>query len=73
MDNLVSVLGRSCADAALSQCSEPERYQVHRHIELRLQKSGFSKRILYKKSCVRPYAYHEFGQYFGGISKTQRP
>jgi len=35
MDNPVMVLGRECADEALSHCGESEHYQIRRQIELR--------------------------------------
>jgi hypothetical protein len=36
MDNPVMVSARECADLALSQCGEAERYQIRRQIELRV-------------------------------------
>ena len=36
MDNPVFVSSRECTDAALTHCSEAERYQIRRQIELRL-------------------------------------
>ena len=36
MDNPVDVVRRQCADAALSQCGDPLRYRIHRHVELKL-------------------------------------
>jgi hypothetical protein len=36
MDNPVSVLARECDDASLTTCSDPNRYQVRREIEVRL-------------------------------------
>jgi hypothetical protein len=35
MDNPVSVSSRECIDEALTHCSEAERYQIRRQIELR--------------------------------------
>jgi hypothetical protein len=34
LDNPVEVLARECADAALSSCGEPVRYQIHRQVEI---------------------------------------
>ena len=36
MDNPVSISSRECTDAALTQCSGVELYQISRHIDLRL-------------------------------------
>jgi hypothetical protein len=36
MDNPVVVLARQCADAALTQCGEPEHYQIRRQVEIKL-------------------------------------
>ena len=36
MDNPVDVVRRQCADAALSQCGDPLRYRIQRHVELKL-------------------------------------
>jgi hypothetical protein len=38
MDNPVSVLARTCIDAAATECSEPERYQIRRQVDLRLER-----------------------------------
>jgi hypothetical protein len=35
MDNIVDVLERECASAALDEPGEPRRYQIHRKIEIR--------------------------------------
>ena len=35
MDNPVDVVERVCADARLTSCAAPERYRIHRHIEMR--------------------------------------
>jgi len=37
MDNPVEALRRECGDAALTNCSDPVRYQIRRQIELRLE------------------------------------
>lgn len=36
MDNPVTVLSRTCVDAELSKCGEPEHYAIRRQIELKL-------------------------------------
>lgn len=36
MDNPVSVLARECTDAELTNCGEPQHYQIRRQIEIRL-------------------------------------
>jgi hypothetical protein len=38
MDNPVSVLARECVDNATNDCGEPERYQIRREVDLRLEK-----------------------------------
>jgi hypothetical protein len=37
MDNPVVALSRTCADAELTNCGEPERYTIRRQIEVKLQ------------------------------------
>ncbi len=37
MDNPVTVLARECSDSGLTQCGEPEHYQIIRQIELHVQ------------------------------------
>jgi hypothetical protein len=34
IDNPVEVLERDCADAALTACGNPARYQIRRHVEV---------------------------------------
>jgi len=34
MDNPVDILGRDCEDAALTKCSAPNRYRIHRQVSL---------------------------------------
>jgi hypothetical protein len=34
MDNPVDILGRDCDDAALTKCSAPSRYKIHRRVSL---------------------------------------
>jgi hypothetical protein len=36
MDNPVVVFARECADESLTQCGQPEHYQIKRQIELRI-------------------------------------
>ena len=36
MDNPVAVMARDCADAQLTQCGEPEHYQIRRQVEIKL-------------------------------------
>ncbi len=36
MDNPVAVMARECTDAALTQCGEPEHYQIRRQVEIKL-------------------------------------
>ena len=36
MDNPVAAMARECTDAALTQCGDPEHYQIRRQVEIRL-------------------------------------
>ena len=36
MDNPVAVMARECTDAALTQCGDPEHYQIRRQVEIKL-------------------------------------
>jgi len=36
MDNPVVVMARTCTDAQLTQCGEPEHYQIRRQVEIKL-------------------------------------
>lgn len=36
LDNPVAVMARECTDTVLTQCSEPEHYQIRRQVEIKL-------------------------------------
>ena len=36
MDNPVTVMARECADPQLTQCGEPEHYQIRRQVEIKM-------------------------------------
>jgi len=47
MDNPVTVLARECSDSELTQCGEPEHYQIRRQIELHVE-SAAGTIVLYR-------------------------
>jgi hypothetical protein len=67
MDNPVAVLARECVDETLTQCGEPEHYQIRRQIDLHLQAAtgtivlyrprGKNFGLIHYSEGVRPTVY----------------